>query len=61
MKKSTFPKIKKKLISFLTDESGAITKESLLKLSVGATSLGAMAVLPDVNVANAGHTNNIGP
>ncbi len=52
--------MKKKLISFLTDESWAITKENLLKLSVAATSIGAMAILPDTNIANAGHTNNIG-
>lgn len=34
--KKTFPKIKKKLKDFLTDESGRITKKDALGLSAGA-------------------------
>ena len=51
IKKKTFPKIKKKLKWFLTDESGKITKKDALGLSVWAVLLSG---IEDV----AGHGND---
>jgi len=51
-KKKLFPKLKKKLRGFLTDESGKISKKDALGLSVGAMLLmGADEVMaaPHVN------------
>jgi hypothetical protein len=38
-KKKFFPKLKKKIIGFLTDESGKISKKDALGLAVGAVLL----------------------
>jgi hypothetical protein len=44
-KKKLFPKLKKKLKGFITDESGKITKKDALGLAVGAVLLsGAVEV-----------------
>jgi hypothetical protein len=53
-KKVDFPKIKRKLKGFLTDESGKITKKDSLGLSVAGV---ALAIGED---AMAGHTNTLG-
>ncbi len=49
-KKKIFPKLKKKITSFLTDESGKITKKDALGLSAGAIIL---AWLEDVSAVHA--------
>jgi len=50
-KKKIFPKLKKKLKWFLTDESGKISKKDALWLAVGAV------LLSWIDVASAGHTS----
>lgn len=52
--KKNFPKIKKKLTSFLMDESWKITKENILTMSVGAMLL--TGFFQD-NVSWSSHTN----
>lgn len=54
-KKSLFPKLKKKIKGFLTDESGKISKKDALGLSAGAMLLSgadeAMATVTGVGSA----------
>ena len=51
-KKKIFPKIQKKLKSFLADESGKITKKDALWLAAGAV------LLSGVDEVVAGHSNS---
>jgi hypothetical protein len=52
-KKKLFPKLKKKLKGFITDESGKITKKDALGLSVGAVLLsGAEEASADLNICS---------
>jgi hypothetical protein len=53
--KKTIPKLKKKLHGFLTDESGKIAKEDVLKMGMIAMGIAGMAGVQDVS---AEHTNN---
>ena len=53
--KKIFPKIKKKLKSFLADESGKITKKDALGLAAGAV------LLSGVDEVVAGHSNTWSP
>lgn len=41
--KKIFPKFKKQLQGFLTDESGKVTKTDVLKLGIGAMMVGGVA------------------
>jgi hypothetical protein len=54
IKKKIFPKIQKKIKSFLTDESGKISKKDALGLSVGAILLSGVS---DVSMAVAAHSS----
>jgi hypothetical protein len=40
--KKSLPKFKKQLKGFLTDESGKVTKEDILKLALGSMMIGSM-------------------
>lgn len=51
-KKKSFPKTKKKIRGFLTDESVGMSKKSVLGLA-----LGSMLLYTGINEANAGHSN----
>ena len=51
-KKKIFPKLKKKIKWFLTDESGKITKKDALGLAAGAV------LLSGVDEVSAGHSSN---
>lgn len=54
-KKKIFPKLKKQISNFLTDESGEITKKDALGIAAGAT------ILVGAETANAGHWNYYTP
>ena len=56
--KKTFPKFTKKLSSFLTDESGKITKKHALGLSAWAAMLATLEVA-DAHVWTSTHTHSI--
>ena len=44
MKKKIFPKIKKQLQGFLADESGKISKEDVLKMSIATLGLSGFSM-----------------
>ncbi len=56
--KKTIPKFKKKLQGFLSDESGKITKEDVLKM--GMVAMGVWGMVWGIDQVNAGwnHTSN---
>lgn len=54
-KKKLFPKLKKKISDFLTDESWEITKKDALGISAGAVLLVAAEGVIDVEQVSAGH------
>jgi len=56
--KKTFPKFKKKLSQFLTDESGKITKKDALGLSAAAAVLAGLEVA-DAHVWTSTHTHSL--
>jgi hypothetical protein len=49
--KKTIPKFKKKLQGFLSDESGKIAKEDVLKMGMLAMGIAGMAGVQDVEAA----------
>ena len=55
IKKKVFPKLKKKIKWFLTDESGKITKKDALGLAVGAMLLSSV---DEATAASCEHANN---
>lgn len=57
--KKTIPKFKKKLQGFLSDESGKITKEDVLKMGMVAMGVGGM--VGGVGHVEAGVTNSSTP
>ena len=50
--KKTIPKFKKKLQGFLSDESGKITKEDVLKMSIVA--MGMVSMISTANASTHG-------
>jgi hypothetical protein len=57
--KKIIPKFKKKLQGFLSDESGKITKEDVLKMGMIAMGIAGITGVNDVNAAHASNYSGV--